>query len=424
MRAPLHSFVYRLSMGGFALGARILSLWNQKARLWVRGRKDWRARLKAGLPPDDQPLIWFHAASVGEFEQARPLIEGWKVRWPTHRILLTFFSPSGYELRKDYPLVDQVCYLPLDTPANARDFLAIAQPKLAVFIKYEFWRYYFAALQAQDIPLLHACTILRPDQRFFRSGGDFHRETLRAVTQFFVQTEETAKLLASIGLTNATVVGDTRADRVAAIVSEPFDDPILAAFHAAESKPILALGSVWPSDLIQLETALEALRGKCRLLIAPHEMHEAELSAWCDVWDQAGTRHSLATRESAAEHRILVIDSIGKLSKLYRFADLAYIGGAFGKGLHNTLEPAAYGLPIAFGPKYGKFQEAKDLIAQGAAVSCQDAEALREVLTRWVEMPEVRQEAGKKAAAYVSASQGASEQILAQAVPIVTSWKG
>ena len=345
----LYDIIIRVLM----LTIKLASLFSAKAYLWVQGRKDWREQLKSTVKSPKSNVLWVHAASLGEFEQGRPIIEAFRERFPDWKIVLTFFSPSGYEVRKDYPHADLVCYLPADTRQNARDFLDIIQPDVAVFVKYEFWANYLFELKKRGITTLLVSALFRPTQPFFKWYGGFWRKMLGCFTHIFVQNEASATLLQDLtipkgsGLSNlVTVAGDTRVDRVLKIAESAPENEIVQAFVGKDSSQVLVVGSSWEADETVIFAAMNDTPTKPKLIIAPHEPTESNVQRICK---QAGNaiRYSQSDgmTQSHSENTCLIIDNIGLLNTLYRYGTVAYIGGGFGKDIHNTLEPAAFGLP-------------------------------------------------------------------------------
>lgn len=341
---------------------------NNKATLFLSGRENVFALLEQKRLPGEH-YVWFHAASLGEFEQGRPIMESLKNSHPEYKILLTFFSPSGYEVRKDYQGADIICYLPMDMSWNVKRFLDIVQPDCAIFIKYEFWMNYLLELKKRQIKTYIVSAIFRESQLFFRSYGGFYRRLLKSFTHLFVQNDESVRLLHSIGFDNVTKVGDTRFDRVADIAAKSKDLPIVQAFKS-DAKVLIA-GSSWPND----ENILLPYFNQnfpLKLIIAPHEIDEEHLQSIISQLKRPYIRYSQATIENVKEADCLIIDCFGLLSSIYRYGEIAYIGGGFGVGIHNILEAAVYGIPVIFGPNYKKFQEAVDLIELGGAFSIAD----------------------------------------------------
>lgn len=409
-------FLYSLALQLYGLLLRLVAPFVPKARQWVDGRRNWQARLQQQLGADPAPRIWLHCASLGEFEQGRPLLEALRQQYPGHKLVLTFFSPSGYEVRKDWPGADYILYLPLDTAANARAFVQLVRPELAIFVKYEFWYHYLAELRRRQVPTICVSAIFRPEQVFFKPWGGFFRRVLRQLTHIFTQDEASAELLRGIGITQTTVAGDTRFDTVVATAAAPARElPIVAAF-TADAAPVLVAGSVWPPDVDVLTPALRRWAGELRVIVAPHEISEAHLQQVEAALPGRVVRYSQADAATVAQARVLLIDNIGLLRELYRAGDLGYIGGAFGKGLHNTLEAAAFGLPLLFGPRYQKFREARDLVSQGTAFVVTTAEEAEAALQPLLTDTTLRADLGRRAHAYVQREAGATGRILGEIV--------
>ena len=395
------------------MAIRLASLFFKKASLWLEGRQYWKKRhLQLSTSINRRfPLIWIHCASLGEFEQGRPIIELLKKEQPDCQILLSFFSPSGYEIRKNYEVVDAVVYLPIDTPSNAKAFLDIWKPDMAIFVKYEFWYYHFKALYTQKIPTLLVAALFRSDQLFFKWYGGPFREMLTWLDHIFVQNQESANQVSKIGIQNWTVCGDPRVDRVANIADSARHFPELATF--VEGSNILVAGSTWPED----ETILLPLLNKhwqkgWKAIIAPHNINNKQISQFIDQLDLAAIRYSdLSTKDNLQDIKVLIIDNIGMLSSLYQFGKIAYIGGAFRTGLHNTLEPIAFGLPVIFGPKYHKFEEARYLVESGGGYKVVNIEELVNVFNNLSE-DQTRRIASQKAKAYIQKNQGSSKVII------------
>ena len=373
-------------------------------------RQQWRPR------PADQ-VLWVHAASLGEFEQGRPLIEAFRAAFPDWKIALTFFSPSGYIIRKNYPGADWVGYLPADTPENARDFLELLRPDLTVFVKYEFWANYLFALRNRNTPTLLISALFRPNQPFFRWYGGFWRRALACFTHIFVQNENSLRLLHRHGSLNTSLAGDTRIDRVLALPASTPENPIATAFAYRKEGFTLVAGSTWPADeaaLIPLLT--NPACAAWRLMLAPHEPSENYVQILEKRLRDADPhlavlRYSQASPERAKAARVLIIDNIGLLNGLYRYGYAAYIGGGFGRAIHNTLEPAAFGLPVLFGPRFEKFEEARQMADSGGAFPCDSAEKICAVLKK-LENPEERIRASASAMQYLQENKGATEKIL------------
>lgn len=369
-------FLYSLALHLYALLLQLVAPFVPKAAQWVAGRRGLLPRIQEALRHETAPLAWFHCASLGEFEQGRPLMEAYAARHPDHKIVLTFFSPSGYTVRHTWSGAAYVFYLPLDTAHNAQAFLDAVQPRLAVFVKYEFWYHFLTELQRRQIPSICVSAIFRPEQVFFKPWGGFFRKVLSRFTHIFTQNEASVELLRSIGLTRNSVAGDTRFDTVVQTASAPPRQlPMVDAF-VDDWAPVFIIGSSWPEDMPVLTPLLRQYAQDLRFIVAPHEISETNLRLVEEALPGGVVRYSQAHPETVAEARVLLMDNVGLLSQLYRFGHFAYVGGAFGKGLHNTLEAAAFGLPLFFGPTYQKFQEAKDLVAMGCAFPVHSAEEL------------------------------------------------
>ena len=387
---------------------RIASLWNNKAKLWLNGRKNIFDRLRSELQSQDLKIIWVHCSSLGEFEQGRPVVENLKKQIPDSKFLLTFFSPSGYEIRKDYKGVDWVFYLPLDSKRNAKTFFDIVNPVLAVFVKYDYWNYYLNECKKRKTPLLLVSGIFRKDQPFFKWYGNLHRRMLNCFTHFFVQDKESLQLLQSININNATVAGDTRFDRVSEI-AEKFT-PIEEIEKFCSSALVLLAGSTWPEDEKLIKDAA-ANFPDLKIIIAPHEIHKEHIDQLKLIFPDAVLYSQLAARSSQPA-TCLIIDNIGMLSKLYHYATIAYVGGGFNKGIHNTLEAAVYGKPVLFGPNYKKFKEAIGLIEYGGGISITSGSELSTILQKFISNKTELESSGKKSFEFVKQNKGATEKIL------------
>ncbi|WP_265857994.1 3-deoxy-D-manno-octulosonic acid transferase [Pedobacter sandarakinus] len=396
--------LYIIGIRVYTFVIRVFSLFNPKAEQFINGRKNVYTQIVQRINPAEKH-IWFHFASLGEFEQGRPVLEQLKTQYPDKQIVITFFSPSGYEIRKNYPLAD-VFYLPMDSKRNARRFLDLINPEVAIFTKYEFWHFYFKTLKERQIPLYLISGIFRPQQTFFAWYGGFYRNLLTAVSHFFVQNEESEILLKSIGFNNVTRSGDTRFDRVYENAQHPKPLPIIAAF--CKDAPVIIAGSTWLPDE-KLLVSLAEQHPAWKLIIAPHEIDVLHIRGLEELFPKAVKYSNLEKSSTGNQSQILIIDNIGILSSLYQYGKLAYIGGGFGTGIHNTLEAAAFGLPVIFGPKFDKFQEAKDLISVGAAKSIINEETLIDAF----EMFKRNEISSAAARAYVYKQKGATVQILA-----------
>jgi len=404
-------FIYNLGIQFYRIIIVISQAFNVKAKAWLKGRKNLFQKMKQEVNSEKQH-IWFHFASLGEFEQGRPVIEKVKSDYPGYPIVITFFSPSGYELRKNYTLADHVFYLPLDTKRNARQFVDIINPKLAVFTKYEYWYHFFNELNRRSVPLIVISAIFREEQIFFKWYGSLHRSMLRKASRLFVQDAASVSMLEDIGIEHATIGGDTRFDRVASNAEEPKNFQPVRKFCGAAN--VLVGGSTWPDDESLLAKVIEQFK-EWKFIIAPHEIKPDKLKAFESLLPENGyLRYSELKENGLSEEtgklRILIIDNIGMLSSLYQYGNIAYIGGGFGVGIHNTLEAAAFGLPVIFGPNYKRFLEAKMLIAEKAAFSIKNEEELLEIMTKLQEK-NFRQESGNAAKRLVLNNTGATEAI-------------
>ncbi|WP_205502764.1 3-deoxy-D-manno-octulosonic acid transferase [Rufibacter psychrotolerans] len=406
----MSKLLYEIGVRAYGVGIRLAAPFLPKAAQWVNGRKGIFEEIGQKLAGNQAPLAWFHCASLGEFEQGRPLIEAFKLRYPNFKVVLTFFSPSGYEVRKNYAGADFIFYLPLDTAQNARRLVALLKPKLAVFVKYEFWHHYTRELHHQHIPLFSISAIFRPNQIYFRKNGSFYRRILKRFTYIYTQNQESAQLLASIHIDKVTMAGDTRVDRVLQNAQNAKQISIAQAFKA--DSPVMVIGSSWPQDLAVLLPFLQAQLPTLKFILAPHEIKEQELSELEAQFPGQAIRFSQARAETASNYRLLLIDNIGMLSSLYQYADYAYVGGAFGKGLHNTLEPAAFGPPIFFGPRYTKFQEAQDLIEAGVAFPVRSTQDLSKTFEELHQDPDRREKIRQATQVYLQKQAGATERIL------------
>jgi len=362
---------------GFAI--RVAAVFDKKAALWLRGRSQYRVILEkvfseAPYNLHGRKLAWFHCASLGEFEQGRPIIEAFKQQHSEYLILLTFYSPSGYEVRKAYAGADHILYLPLDTQSNVRNFVDTVKPDIVFYIKYEFWFNFLSYLQSKKIPTILVSAIFRPDQHFFKGYGEWPRKILKGFTRIFVQNEDSKELLYFIGIENVEVSGDTRFDRVAAVALKPREIEIAKAF--ALNHQVVVAGSTWPVDEELIFNLVEKNSHKLRFIIAPHEISPDHIASLLQKAGPKAVLYSKANAEDVKNAEILIIDSIGMLSLLYQYGTIAYIGGGFGVGIHNILEASAFGLPVFFGPVYHKFNEARELIELKGAFEVKKPEDL------------------------------------------------
>lgn len=400
----LLSAIYWLTVKLYAAALHIASIFNPKARLFVMGRKGLLAHIKAKMAPETRPRIWMHCASLGEFEQGRPVLEQLRKQYPSYAIVLTFFSPSGYEVRKNYNGADYVFYLPLDSKNNAQQFIDAVQPQLCIFVKYELWYYYLSTIAKRNINAILISARFRKDQPFFKFYGSLHRKMLRAFQAIFVQDTNSQVLLQSIQLNNVIVNGDTRFDRVIEAASQIIELPIAASF--CDNSKILIAGSTWPEDEAFLEKAFQSLPG-WKMIIVPHEVHEGHIQDIEKLFEGNCIRWSQWQQGSSA--KVLIVDKVGFLLQLYRYANVAWIGGGFGSaGVHNVLEAAVYGIPCAYGPVYHQFIEAEELIKAGGAASISNHAVLAEQAGIW----ENDTSGGLAAKNYVLTHGGATAAIL------------
>ena len=409
----------------YTLGVGIAALFgNTKAKLWIKGRRKqmkkmkslgWRVFKKKPLPENDGDWIWFHAASLGEFEQGRPVIEAVKRDYPQYKILLSFFSPSGYEVRKDYPLADEVLYLPSDTALNAHNWLNRHHFVAAFFIKYEFWFNYMKALKKRGIPLFYISLIFKPDSYFFKSYGRWFRKQLAAVTHFFVQDKTTERLLRESGFNNVTLCGDTRFDRVAAIAQQAKQFPEVERF--INGRQCIMAGSTWPPDEDLLSGFISKMPEDYCIVLAPHDVSETHIAQIKGMFPEAMLYSEVAAprpndKNGDPKQSILVINTIGILSQLYQYARFVYIGGGFGVGIHNIQEPVAFGCPVVFGPKHKGFKEAVDLVERKGAFCVSDATELERVFNSLMNDAAVFSQASSTCRDYLQSQLGATEKVL------------
>ena len=440
--------MYNIAIYIYLIGVAIGSLFNKKIKKMWRGEREAVDLLKEKVDPTAK-YVWFHAASLGEFEQGRPLIEQLRATHPEYKILLTFFSPSGYEVRKNYEGADIVCYLPLDTIRNARRFLRAVHPVMAFFIKYEFWYNYLHILRHRGVPVYSVSSIFRPGQVFFKWYGRNYAKVLHCITHFFVQNEVSLQLLKGIGIDEATVVGDTRFDRVLQIKEQAKKLPIVEAFKGINGKgdackddlsenackgdlsedackdnlsengckgcKVFVAGSSWqPDEDIFIRFFND--HPDWKLIIAPHVIGEDHLAYILDKLQMKAVRYTQATEQSAAEARCLIIDCFGLLSTIYRYGEIAYVGGGFGVGIHNVPEAAVWGVPVLFGPNNKRFQEAQDLLACKGSFEVTDDDSFNTIISRLISDDKFRHQCGEASANYVKSRSGATDIIMKSVV--------
>lgn len=415
--------IYNIVIYFVLWGIAIASLFNEKVRKMWRGEREAFKILKQKVDPNAK-YIWFHAASLGEFEQGRPLMERIRKDYPQYKILLTFYSPSGYEVRKNYEGADIICYMPVDTRLNAIRFLRLVRPVMAFFIKYEFWSNFLHILKHRNIPTYSVSSIFREDQVFFKWYGRNYAGVLKCFTRFFVQNEESKRLLEGIGITAVDVVGDTRFDRVLQIKEAAKHLPICEAFRTGVASSqsadvphhdfkVFVAGSSWPPDE-NIFIPFFNEHKDWRLLIAPHVIAEEHLKLILSlIKGKKVVRYTQTTPEEAAEADVLIIDCFGLLSSMYNYGDVAYIGGGFGVGIHNTLEAAVWNMPVIFGPNNKKFQEAQGLLKSGGGFEINTYEDFAGLMSSLMNDETFLKQAGDKAGAFVAHLAGATDKVLA-----------
>ena len=402
-------FLYNISIVLYYIVVAFVSLWDKKAKQWIVGRKDIFKRMAEVISPENK-VVWIHAASLGEFEQGRPVIEKIREQQPEYKILVTFYSPSGYEIRKNYAGADYIFYLPIDTPGNAKKFLDVAHPEIAIIVKYEFWLNLLSELKRRGVRTYLISAIFRRNSIFFRSYGSIWRQALDSFEQMFVQNEESKELLHEIGFDNVVVAGDTRFDRVAEIARNVKKVPIVERFKG--DSPLFVAGSTWGPDEEILQTLIND-NPQIKFVVAPHEMENSRIERIIAQTKGGAVRYTQCNEESDfSKTQVLILDTIGILSSVYGYATWSYIGGGFGVGIHNTLEAATFGLPIAFGPNYQKFKEARDMVALGAATKVESAEDLSAWFAPLRDDKSALQRAGSAAKSYTQRNQGATSLIM------------
>lgn len=410
MLEGLSRLIYNGSVKSYHFLIRLASPVNPKAKLWIDGRKNVFEKLRSKLKGNKRELIWFHVASLGEFEQARPVIENLKKKEADLFILLSFFSPSGFEIRKEYPFADYVTYLPIDSKKNAEKFLNISNPSLIVFVKYEFWFHYLNEAKKREIPILLISALFRKDQIFFKSYGRFYKKILNCFSEIMVQDTASYDLLKKNNIKHASISGDTRFDRVTELASNPVLIPKIEEFKG--SSKLLIAGSSWRREELIIKNSLNDLPSDWKILIAPHDISTNHIKELAQLFS---TDYCLFSEYNFTHHcdkKILILDNIGRLSSAYKHADIAFVGGAFGSGLHNILEPAAYGIPVIFGPKFSRFPEAAEMINAGAGFTVKNESEYVSLIKRFTNSETERKESGKRSAEFVNSRQGASNKVL------------
>lgn len=406
-------FLYSIGIRLYGLAILLASLFNEKAKKWVAGRSGIFQQITKAFEGNKSPVIWFHCASLGEFEQGRPIIEAYRQQHPEYKILLTFFSPSGYEVRKKYEGADYVFYLPLDTHSNAKKFIEITKPRIAVFVKYEFWFHYLNQLQNKNAPTYLVSAKFRPDQYFFKSYGAWFRNQLECYKKIFVQDVSSEKLLQDNGVNNIELAGDTRFDRVIAIAEQVKTNEVVEAFKG--NAKLWICGSTWEVDEKYIKSVYDELKktiGNLKLLIVPHEIGDKHIAQVAEMFN--AIKYSDANSASLTGSDVLVVDKMGMLSSLYRYADIAYIGGGFGKNIHNLPEAAVFGVPVLFGPNHKKFNEAIDLIEAKGGFGINNEQELLNQMNHLLKDDNDIKQYGQAAKEYIYKGSGATKVILAE----------
>lgn len=403
------NLLYNIGIQIFVLLVRIASLRNQKAKKWLRGRKGLLKKIQKEVEGSEN-LVWVHCASLGEFEQGRPLIEEIKLKYPEKKVLLTFYSPSGYEVQHAYNKADFVYYMPNDSRRNAKRFIKYIKPTVVFFVKYEYWYNYLTQLQKNEIPVYFVSAIFRPQQRFFKRDG-WYRKMLSKPTHFFVQNQVSADLLESVNIKNYTITGDTRFDRVAHILENVKPMPLVETF--INNKDVIVAGSTWKAEEAILNQYLRT-RPMLKVILVPHEVDEATIQRILTLFGSKAICYSKATQRNVTDKQVLVVDSYGLLTSLYQYGKIAFIGGGFGVGIHNVLEPATFGMPILFGTNYEKFKEATDLVEQNCAFPVANIEEFNTVVNHLLGNNQVVMNIAERTAAYVRKNVGATRKILDQ----------
>jgi len=415
----MQQFLYTLSIHLLRFCFILAAPFHQKARQFVAGRKNIFQELALAFSQRGATkLVWVHCASLGEFEQGRPLIESFKTNYPSIKILLTFFSPSGFEVQKKYTAADFIFYLPWDTPSQAKKFVSITKPDLAIFIKYEFWYHYTFFLKKSGAHIISASCLLRPGQIFFKSYGGLFRKLLQNFDLFFTQDSETKKLLATIGINNTKVAGDTRFDRVMEIIKN--SNEIEQARKFKNEQKLFVIGSCWPEDFEALAPFIHENANNLKFIIAPHEISDSFIR---EIEKSLQVKYARFSEQKSdiEEYTVLIIDNIGMLSRLYKYGEFAFVGGAFGKGLHNILEAACYGIPVFFGNRnYYKYKEANDLIMRGGAFDVSGYTELKAKYELMIDRPENFLLACEVTRSYVEENLGATKKIMDYCIPILS----
>lgn len=403
--------LYNIALSTAEFILKILAVFSHKIKLGVEGRSESFAILKKCIAPNE-PTVWFHCASLGEYEQGLPIFKKIRKTYPNHKIVLTFFSPSGYEIRKNTDVADVVVYLPLDTKNNSKRFVSLINPELTIFVKYDIWPNYLGELKKRKLKSILISAAFRKDQIYFKAYGGMMRNALSSFDHIFAQNESTINLLETINFNNVTLAGDTRFDRVTNQLEQDNTLPFIERFN--DGQLCLVVGSSWPEDEAILTNYINAAASKTiKFIIAPHNIKQHQINAFVSQLDKKTIRFSEKEGQDLSEYQVFIVDTIGILSKIYSYADIAYVGGAMGKtGLHNILEPAVFGVPILIGKNYKKFPEAYQMIANGGVFSIKDSEELKIILDSLVEKPEKRKHLGLLNAKFIAKNKGAVVKIM------------
>ncbi len=405
------SFIYNIGIHIYQIIILTASLFNKKAKQRVFGRKALFKKIKSTIKHNDK-IVWFHCASLGEFEQGRTVIESFRQYHPEYKILLTFFSPSGYEIRKNYQGADYIFYLPIDTRTNAKKFIEIINPKMVFIIKYEFWFNYLSILYKKAIPTYIVSAIFRNDQYFFKWYGIWFRKRLKNITCIFVQDKDSKELLNSKGITNVLISGDTRFDRVYKLSQQKKSFPLIEQFQ--KNCKIFLAGSTWPADELLIMDLIDENIDNLKFIIAPHETNDERINSLLKQIKGKAIKYSDATEKNIKDAKILIIDYVGILSSLYQYSSIAYVGGGFGISIHNIQEPASFGKPILFGTNYHKFREAKDLINLCGAFSVKNSNELILKTQELLDNPELYKKTSAVCTNYINDKRGATEFIFSK----------
>jgi 3-deoxy-D-manno-octulosonic-acid transferase len=402
-------FIYYLFVKFYGIVIFLASPLNKKAGLWVRGRFNWYNKLKTALQHAGEKRIHFHCPSLGEYEQGKPVLEALRKKYPDYFIVLTFYSPSGYEHKKNDPLADHVCYLPLDGPVNAARFVKLLQPKLVFFVKYDFWHFFIRQYHSLQIPVIYISSAFRPGQIFFKWYGAFFRNTLKKVNHFFVQDQKSLEILYENSIPDVTVSGDTRFDRVYENHKNHIEIPEIVKFK--ESKKIFVAGSTWPSDTPLLKSLIESTGNAWKFVIVPHEVSKLHIDKLSNELPGNPIRFSNWDEEKISSN-VLIVDSIGLLSSIYHYTEIAYVGGGFGKGIHNILEAVVFGIPVIIGPNHKKFREALELKKLGGVIAVNNKQQLNNAFNKLDSDPESTNKIHKINNDYINKNRGATKIVM------------